>query len=132
MLETVIFVIVSNFGEWLYSVLNVKFVILSMLTMERFYILYKIVWSVLRLSILNCVAVSFKETHILDLNLIKMDQLLFWRCWVSPENRNVHEWRFSYYDNKLNLLWGPHLGTLGILDLIILVSIRPFFRLNEY
>jgi len=45
--------------------------------MERFYILYKIVWSVLRLSILNCVAVSFKETHILDLNLIKMDQLLF-------------------------------------------------------
>jgi len=77
MLETVIFVIVSNFGEWLYSVLNVKFVILSMLTMERFYILYKIVWSVLRLSILNCVAVSFKETHILDLNLIKMDQLLF-------------------------------------------------------
>jgi len=34
---------------------------------------------------------------------------------------------FSYYDNKLYLLSKPHLRTVGFLDFMILVEIRPFF-----
>jgi len=63
---------------------------------------------------------------------MKMDQ----NCFEDVEfHQNLETYMndvFSYYDNKIYLLWKPHLRTPGILDMVILVAIRPSIRPNEY